>query len=292
VRDTDRALTRALNLDAALQGLGNVHQAGGTTYTLPSYFPWVQLAHALGLHYNHTTESMDIQQSASIRRDEVAYSLWKAKTLSSSKLASMSKFNDVTLPTFDPSNATQAAQQQLTQYALSQSGFPYIWGGEWNTKSPSGYCCGSQPQGGFDCSGFVWWTMKKYEDGYNSAQFRSYPGWSLHQRTSSTMAQYTTTKIGFSGLQPGDLMFFSSNGGKTYADVNHVGIYLGNGWMANSASSVDGVALDWVGTATSNATSPTYWFNNYVWGRRLIGTTSSASSTKATAAQLLGGDSR
>jgi cell wall-associated NlpC family hydrolase len=293
VRDMDRALTRALKLDTALQGLANVHQAAGTVYTLSTYFPFVQLAHALGLHYNHSTESMDIQQSSMIRRDEVAYSLWKAKTLTSSKRSSMSKFNNVSLPTLDPNVANQAAQQKLTQYALSQSGFPYIWGGEWNAQSPAGYCCGTQPQGGFDCSGFVWWVMKKAEDGYNSAQFRSYAGWSLHQRTSSTMAQYTSTKIGFSALQAGDLMFFSSNGGKTYADVNHVGIYLGNGWMANSASSVDGVALDWAGTATSNATSPTYWFNNFVWGRRLMGVVATiAASQPATASQLKAGDSR
>jgi cell wall-associated NlpC family hydrolase len=90
-------------------------------------------------------------------------------------------------------------------------------------------------------------------------------------------------------------MFFSSNGGKTYADVNHVGIYLGNGWMANSVSSVDGVALDWAGTATSNATSPTYWFKNYVWGRRIIGATSSSISSlqpAPSASQLSAGDSR
>jgi cell wall-associated NlpC family hydrolase len=297
VRILDRALVRALRLTAPVDGLSNIHEADGSHYTFSMWFPFLQLARSLGLHYNHPTsaESLDLLEATTMRRDEVAYSLWKAKTMTSSKLSSMSKFNNVTLPTLDASNATQAAQQKLTQYALSQVGFPYIWGGEWKTKSPSGYCCGSQPIGGFDCSGFVWWTMKKYEDGYNSAQFRSYAGWSLHQRTSSTMAQYTTTKIGWSGLRVGDLLFFSSNGGKTYADVNHVGIYLGNGWMANSASSVDGVALDWAGTATSNATSPTYWFKNYVWGRRIIGATSSSISSlqpAPSASQLSAGDSR
>jgi cell wall-associated NlpC family hydrolase len=293
VRDTDRALTRALNLDAVLQGLANVHQASGTTYTLPSYFPHVQLAHALGLHYNHSTESMDVQQSTPMRRDEVAYSLWKAKTLTSSKLSSMSRFQNVSLPTLDPTNATQAAKQKLTKYALSQVGSPYIWGGEWNKVSPSGYCCGYQPQGGFDCSGFIWWVMKRYEDGYNSAQFRSYAGWSIHQRTSSTMAQNTTTKLGWTGLQIGDLMFFASNGRKTYSDVDHVGFYLGNGWMAHSASSNDGPALQWVGTATSNATSPTWYFTKFVWGRRLIGVAATTTSIQSmTASQLKAGDSR
>ena len=41
--------------------------------------------------------------------------------------------------------------------------------------------------------------------------------------------------------------------------------------MIHSASSVDGVVLEWVGTATSNASSPTYYFTNFVWGRRLLG---------------------
>jgi cell wall-associated NlpC family hydrolase len=264
IRDLDRALARALNLGAAIQGLANIHQAGGTKYALPYWFPFLQLAHALGLHYNHSDEATDVQPTTAARRDEVAYSLWKASTLPSWKLSSMSVFNDVVLPTLDPANATQAVQQQLTLYALKQVGFPYIYAGEWNKVSPSGYCCGYQPQGGFDCSGFTWWVVKKYESGYNAAQYRTYPGWSLPQRSSSSMAQYTTTKIGFAGLRIGDLMFFSSNGGKTYADVNHVGVYVGNGWMMHSSSSVDGVVLEWVG----NATTPTYYFNNFVWGRR------------------------
>jgi len=271
VQDVDRALTRALNLGSAIQGLAHIHQAGGAAYTVSVFFPFLQLAHALGLHYNHSTESMDIQPTTPIRRDEVAYSLWKAKTLPSWKLSAMSRFATITLPTLDPTNAKQLSQQKLTQYALNQIGFPYIYAGEWNAQSPTGYCCGYQPQGGFDCSGFTWWVMKKYEDGYNAAQYRAYPGWSIHQRSSSTMAQYTTTKIAFSNLQVGDLMFSSSNGGKTYSDVNHVGIYLGNGWMAHSAGSVDGVVLEWVGTVTLNASSPTYYFTNFVWGRRLFG---------------------
>jgi len=170
------------------------------------------------------------------------------------------------------------AMRHVVHFGLRYIGYPYIYAGEWNKASPSGYCCGYQPQGGFDCSGFTWWVMKKYEDGYNSAQFRSYAGWSIHQRSSSTMAQYTTTKIAFAYLHIGDLMFFSSNGGKTYSDVNHVGIYIGNGWMVHSSSSVDGVVLEWVGTPDSNSSSPTYYFTNFVWGRRLIGASTKISA--------------
>jgi cell wall-associated NlpC family hydrolase len=264
-RDLDRALVRALGLSAAVYGLSHIHQANGAQYSQGTWFPFLQLGRFLGLHYNHSDNTFDVQSGTALRRDEVAYSLWRAKTLPSWKLAATAIFDDVTLPTLDPTNAVQAVQQKLTQYALLQVGYPYIYAGEWYRASPSGYCCGYQPQGGFDCSGFVWWVMKRYEDGYNAAQFRSYPGWSIHQRSSSTMAQYTTTKISFAGLRIGDLMFFSSNGGTTYSDVDHVGTYIGNGWMMHSTSSNDGTVLEWVG----NSGSPTYYYNHFVYGRRL-----------------------
>ena len=125
----------------------------------------------------------------------------------------------------------QAAEQQVTSYSFKEVGYPYIYAGEWNAASPPGYCCGYQPKGGFDCSGFAWWVMKQYEKGYNAAQYRTYPGWSLLERSSSQMAEYTDQHIAFASLQPGDLMFFASNKGKTWQDVDHVGIFLGNGWM-------------------------------------------------------------
>ena len=138
-------------------------------------------------------------------------------------------------------------------------GFPYIWAGEWNAKSPAGYCCGYQPQGGFDCSGFAWWVLKRNEDGYNAAQFRSYGGWSLHERSSSQIAAATKTKLTWAQLGPGIVMLFSANGGRRPQDVTHVGIYLGNGWMMHSTGG--GPQLQWVGDG--------YYRDHFVWGRRL-----------------------
>ena len=213
----------------------------------------MQLARWLGLHYDHTDDSQDIQQSTYIERDEVAYSLWMAQTLPQWSIDGTSIFDSIALPTLT------TGQQGFTSYELNQIGYPYIWAGEWNAASPPGYCCGSQPQGGFDCSGFVWWVLKKYEDGYNAAQFRTYGGWSLHERSSSAMAQMTATHLTYAQLGPGILMFFASDGGTSWTDVDHVGIYMGNGWMMHSTGG--GPQLQYVGSG--------YYYDHFVYGRQL-----------------------
>jgi hypothetical protein len=114
----------------------------------------------MDFHYNHSDESQDVSRSSAFQRDEIAYTLWKAETAPSWQIDDASMFDTITLGKLDETNATQALKQKMTQYALDQLGYPYIWGGEWNAKTGDGYCCGSQPQGGMDCSGFVWWTVK------------------------------------------------------------------------------------------------------------------------------------
>ena len=154
-----------------------------------------------------------------MKRDEVAHSLWAALNLPSWQIDNAQKFDNVKLP------VASSIVQRITSYALNQVGYPYIWSGEWNAVSPPGYCCGYQPQGGFDCSGFVWWVLKKNEGGYNAAQFRTYRGWPLPQRSSYEIAEFTRTKLTWAQLKPGNVMTFSSNGSKRWQDVTHVGIY-------------------------------------------------------------------
>ncbi len=244
-RTFDKALILAMGkFSTEISGLQHIHTTDGTiTYTLDSYGPYMQLAHWLEMHYNHGDETLDLDPKTYTKRDEVAYSLWKATTMSSSTISSAAAFNDISLPNLD--SATQAGKLALTRYALLQIGYPYVWGGEWNTKTPSGYCCGSQPIGGMDCSGFVWWSMKRYEDGYNAAQYHpDYTGWSIPQRTSSDMAA---------------------------SSVDHVGIYLGNNWMIHSSGSNDGVALEPVASG--------WYTDHFVWARRIL-TSSNSTLTK------------
>ena len=79
-------------------------------------------------------------------------------------------------------------------------------------------------------------------------------------RSTQQMAAETAPadRIALADLQPADIVFFGAKGLKSKpAQVDHVGIYLGNGWFVQSGST--GVALapltDWYQT-------------HFAWGRR------------------------
>jgi cell wall-associated NlpC family hydrolase len=276
----DMALVLAVGLKPVADSLANIHMADGTKFAVNMWMPYLQIARAATLHYNHTTESMDLEPGRVITRDEVAYSLYRAKTIPAWNFTNQSRYLNIALPTLDTTHAA------LITYALAQIGLPYIWGGEWgHGPSPVPYCCGTQPEAGADCSGFVWWVMKQAEQGYLAATYHpSYPGWSLLDRTSTGMALNTTKKIAYADLQPGDLMFFVPGGAsKTAANVDHVALYAGNGWVIHSSSYNAGVMIDWVGSG--------YYHDNFVFGRRLTTSGSSRAASHAdTATDLNGGD--
>jgi cell wall-associated NlpC family hydrolase len=98
-----------------------------------------------------------------------------------------------------PVAAPTPAAQQAVDFALSQQGAPYQWGG----TGP-----------GYDCSGLVWAA-------YQSA------GVSL-PRTSTEQSTFGTP-VARDALQPGDLVFF-------YDPVGHVGMYIGDGLMVHSST--------------------------------------------------------
>jgi len=87
---------------------------------------------------------------------------------------------------------------QALQYALSRRGDPYVWG--------------AAGPGAFDCSGLVVWAYAQV-----GISLPHYTGdqWNMGVHVSRA------------DLQPGDLVFF-------YADIGHVGIYLGNGLMVDA----------------------------------------------------------
>ena len=83
--------------------------------------------------------------------------------------------------------------------ALSMRGKPYVWGG-------------ASPSVGFDCSGLVVWAYAQ-------------EGVHLEHFTGDLWNE--VVHIPYSELKPGDLVFF-------YADIGHVGIYIGNGLMVDA----------------------------------------------------------
>ena len=106
------------------------------------------------------------------------------------------------------------------------------------------YVLGGTGYGGIDCSGY---TLRVFQQmGINlprtaAAQWRV--GYAVSSRN----------------LQPGDLVFFNTLG----RGVSHVGIYLGNGMMAN-ANSYQGR------TVVEPLFSNPYWASRYMGARRVL----------------------
>ena len=170
------------------------------------------------------------------------------------------------LPTLDLNGPVQAAQQKVTSYALSQIGYPYIYAGEWNAQSPNGYCCGYQPKGGFDCSGFAWWVMKMVRERLQRRPVPKLPRWSLPAAfVVRHGAQHGPAHhVRRSAPRRSDVLRLERR--QDWQDVDHVGIFLGNGWMIHSTGSNDGALLD-----RTDSVQGHYYYDTFVFGRRLIG---------------------
>ncbi|TML72083.1 MAG: NlpC/P60 family protein [Actinobacteria bacterium] len=109
------------------------------------------------------------------------------------------------------------------------SATPTSGGESESEESPFGH----QAHGGFDCSGFVWRVYK----------LETYPGEGnlgdvLRGRTTYAMSGEVsgTKRLPFAKLQPADVVFFGAHGPASKpAEVDHMGIYLGNGWFIHSS---------------------------------------------------------
>lgn len=116
----------------------------------------------------------------------------------------------------------------LISSAKDLLGTRYVWGGT--------------SRGGFDCSGFVGYVMRK-------------AGVSL-PRTSAAQAK-VGTYVPRSSLQKGDLVFFNTRGSR----ISHVGIYIGNGNFIHASSGGGRVRID--------ALSKAYYNTRFVTARRV-----------------------
>jgi cell wall-associated NlpC family hydrolase len=257
--DLDRALVRALGLTAEIQGLTAIHTADGVALQHRDGFAELVLAQQLGLHYNHPT-SADIRELlpvSAVRRADAAYALWRTwSARGTSRITALERYRSIVLPDMT------STRRKVVEYALAYAGYPYLYAGEWHKKTPRRYCCGAQPQGGFDCSGFAWWVLRKPGEGWDNTKVRPYVGWRLPERASRFMARATKKKLTLRQSRPTDLMLFDGDGGKTWRGVDHAGISLGGGWMIHSSSGRDGVSIDWVRQG---------WYrDHFVWSRRVV----------------------
>lgn len=246
------ALVSALPLADEVAGLNAIHTADGYTFAHPDKFAQILLGMLLHFRYNHPSEGDDVTPKDPLSRAEVAYSLWRAATVTKYDIEALSPYKSITLP------AIPTSKRQFIEFGIKYVGYPYIWGGDWYQKTPPGYCCGAQPQGGFDCSGFAWWDLKAPADGYDNTAIRGYTGWSLPQRVAADMAS-VGKHLSYSKARPGDLMFYD---GDNNGSIDHVDVYLGNGWALDSSSGQGGVTILRVGEG--------WYHDHFVHARRIM----------------------
>lgn len=100
----------------------------------------------------------------------------------------------------------------IVNYALQFNGNPYVYGGNSLTN-------------GTDCSGFTQGVYRNF-------------GIYL-PRTASDQASVGIT-ISYNNIQPGDLVFYSGNGGYS---ITHVAIYIGGGKIIHAQTPSDGIGI-------------------------------------------------
>ena len=215
----------------------------------PSRFGTEVVARLLGLRTNHPAAQDNLERLPSdpAPRAEAAYSAAQILRFSDWERQSVEEAAAAfELPAFTP------WQRRVLTTAISFVGYPYVWGGE-SERPDSPF--GAQAHGGFDCSGFVWRVFK----------LQQYPGGAalsamLRGRTTYEMSGEVprARRIAFAKLQPADVLCFGEAGPRSKpAQVDHTGIYLGNGWFIHSSD--QGVYL----SALSG------WYRTrFAWGRR------------------------
>lgn len=254
--EVDKALVKVLGRGGLAQRLNRMKSPDGWDPDVPGYFGYEILAREMGLRRDRATTEEWAEASAGdrMRQADIVYAVYRAKTSPNTWAAEE-------LEGFRLRNYGHKLRR-VVRFAFRQVGKPYYWSGEWPKKTPAGYPYGAQSHGGFDCSGFVWYVLRRKESIWSPV--RKYRGWRLDQRSSSDMGGAAPKRISYKRLRPGDVMLFSSSGRTASASsIYHAGIYLGRGWMIDSAGGQAGVSLSRVG-------GDSWWRGQFAWGRRVI----------------------
>ncbi len=122
--------------------------------------------------------------------------------------------------------------QNVVSYAKRFLGVRYVWG--------------ATGRGGFDCSGFTQYVMRH-------AKGRVIPRVSRRQ---AYYGRYVSRR----NLRPGDLIFFDTSRSRR-GYVNHVAIYIGNGYFIHASSAKHRVVI--------TSLNKPFYRSRFMWGRRI-----------------------
>jgi cell wall-associated NlpC family hydrolase len=221
IQDLDARLVAALGLTPQAKALAAGAKAAGLAP--PSRFGTEAVARLLGLRKNHAAKDdalLERLPAEPASRAEAAYSLAQIVRFRGDELerlrAASAAFQIPALSDW---------QRRILASAVKLVGHPYVWGGT---------------SRGYDCSGFVWAVYK----------LPAYPAsgtlaTTLRGRTTYAMSGEVpkAKRIAAGDLQPADVIFFGAKGPRSKpAQVDHMGIYVGNGWFVHSSRY--GVALE------------------------------------------------
>jgi cell wall-associated NlpC family hydrolase len=222
----DRVLVNVLGLTGAAKKVRDELQRVGLKPTARAGTETV--ARMLGLRFNHPTgqDDLELLPDQPITRAEAAYSVAQALDYDAGKHDWIDQAAQAfVLPDLTP------WQQKLLTTAVSYVGYPYVWGGTSpTTETPAGVTAA----GGFDCSGFVWrvYKLTQYADAGTLAG--TLRGRTTYQMSGEVGPTQRIAKV--ENLEPGDVLFFGKGPKSKPAEVDHTGIYLGNGWMVHSSA--------------------------------------------------------
>jgi cell wall-associated NlpC family hydrolase len=247
MRELEQALVKAAGLRRSARHVQDEVRAAGLEP--PKRLGAEVVARMLGLRYDHPSEDdgLELRPRDRATRAEAAYSFAKLLEMSEWTVPYVAdRVEELDLP------ALASWRRRVLVRAVSFVGYPYVWGG---TSERRQTLFGVTSRGGFDCSGFAWRVFR----------LESYPGAPelqdvLRGRTASAMAGEfpASQRIRRNRIRPGDLLFFSEKGKDARpADVSHMGIYMGGGWLVHSSSQ---------GTTMTTLTG--WYAERFAWGRR------------------------
>lgn len=221
IQDLDARLVAALGLTPDAKAFAAGAKAAGLAP--PSRFGTEAVARLLGLRKNHAAKDdalLERLPAEPASRAEAAYSLAQIVRFRGYEVERLrNAAGTFQLP------ALTDWQRRILASAVKLVGHPYVWGG--TTR-------------GYDCSGFVW-AVYKLQDYPSSGALAE----TLRGRTTYAMSGEVpkAKRIAVADLRPADVIFFGAQGPRSKpAQVDHMGIYVGNGWFVHSSRY--GVALE------------------------------------------------
>jgi cell wall-associated NlpC family hydrolase len=138
----------------------------------------------------------------------------------------------ITASSVAPLAAASDTGRKIAEFAYQYIGYPYVYGA-------------ASPAVGFDCSGLVYYVYSRF-------------GYAL-SRSASQQYRNNGVSVSKDQLRPGDLVFFSSNGGRS---VTHVGLYYGDGMFVNASTSKTGVIF--------SSLNSSYYQKTYYGAKRIV----------------------